>query len=548
MNSATTLAMVKLRANDAAGAEQVLLKSAADAPRSPEHAFVLARFYQAVRKPSEAEKQFRRALELDPKYGPAPAALGGLLYADKKTDEAEQVFQRASALPDKQYRPLHAIFLLQTGKGEAAIREFAQQYKADLQDRAARTRLIGAYLKLGRSADAENVLNDALKRNPKDTDALIQHGELSLTVGKLQEAQSDLTEVLRTKATSPEAHFLLARVHRARGVLQSQIQELTEALRLNPKLLEARLALAHAFTLSKSPKSAMGVLDQASQQEQWSIALIVEGNIALNGLEDYAQLRKGIDQGLTIARDPRLLLQDGSLKLKQKNYRGARASLEEVLKQQPQEWPGVEALAASYLAENKKTEASAIVRQYTSAAPNSASGRKLLGSWLLRTGDLAGAQAAFQEAKPIEPKFDAADFGLAQIAVQKGKLDTARDLLSGIVKREPRNVLALSFLGEVENRAGHSEAAISYYNLAIQEDPNNVFSLNSLAYLLADTKTDPDRALALAQKVKELDPRAQPLMTPSAGLTTTRDFPGRLCISWPKLETAEPNGGSATWR
>ena len=184
MNSAATLAQVKLRANDVAGAEQVLLKSAADAPRSPEHAFVLGRFYQAVRKPGEAEKQFRHALELDPKYGPALAALGNLLHADGKQDEAGQMFQRASALADKQYRPLHAIFLLQTGKGDAAIREFVQQYQADLQDRVARTRLIGAYLKLGRSVDAEKVLTDALKRNPKDTDALMQRGEAEPDSGK----------------------------------------------------------------------------------------------------------------------------------------------------------------------------------------------------------------------------------------------------------------------------------------------------------------------------------------------------------------------------
>ena len=508
LSSAFMLAMVKLRANDAAGAEKVLLKSAADAPRSPEHALVLGRFYQLVRKPGEAEKQFRRALELDPKYGPALAALGNLLYANGKRDEAEQMFQRASAIPDKQYRPLHAIFLLQNGKAEDAIRELDQQYKADVQDRSARTRLVAAYFKLGRSADAEKVLADALKRNSKDADALMERGALSLSAGKLQEARSDFTEVLRTRPDSPQAHFLLARVHGARGVSQSQIQELTEALRLNPKMLEARIELAHAFTLSNSPKSAIDVLDQAPQQDRSSVALIAERNIALDGLGDYVQLRKGIDQGLAIARDPRLLMQDGLLKLKQKDYRGGRTSLEEILKRQPQAWPAVEALAASYLAENKKAEASAVVRQYTSAAPNSASGQLLLGSWLLSTGDIAGARAAFQESKRIDPKPFSADFSLARVAVQEGKLDAARDLLNGVVNREPRNVLALSLLGEVENKAGHSEAAIDDFKRAIQEDPNNVSSLNNLAYLLADTQADPDRALALAQKVKELDPKS----------------------------------------
>jgi hypothetical protein len=37
-------------------------------------------------------------------------------------------------------------------------------------------------------------------------------------------------------------------------------------------------------------------------------------------------------------------------------------------------------------------------------------------------------------------------------------------------------------------------------------------------------------------------------MTPSAGLTTTRDSSGPPWIIWPKPETAELRGGSFTWR
>jgi tetratricopeptide (TPR) repeat protein len=506
LNASTTLAMVKLRANDAAGAEQVMLNSAAAAPRSPEHAFVLGRFYQLVRKSREAEKQFRHALELDPKYGPSLAALGSLLYNDGKLNEAEQLFQRASFLRDKQYWPLHAIFLLQTGKSEAAIRELDQQYKTDVQDRTARTRLIAAYFKLGQTADAEKVLTDALQRNSKDMDALLQRGELSLAAGKFQEAQSDLMVVLHSRPDSAQAHLLLARVHRGRGASQSEIQELTETLRLNPKLLAARLELAHAFTQSNSPKSAVETLDQTPEKDRRSLTVIVERNIALYNLGDYAQLRIGIDQGLAISRDPTLLRQDGLLKLKQKNFVGGRASLLELLKQQSQDWIAVEALAASYLAENKKSEASSVVQEYTSRAPNSAAGQQFLGSWFLHTGDLSGARTAFQESKRINPNSTAADFGLVQVEVTEGKLDAARDLLSGIVSREPGNIRALISLAEIEDKSGHFSAAIGYYDQVLREDSNNVPALNNLAYVLANTRTDPDRALALAQKVKELAP------------------------------------------
>ncbi len=508
LKSSFTLAMVKLRTNDVAGAEQVLLKAAADAPKSREPAMILGRFYQLLRKRDEAEKQFRRALEIDPTFGPALAALGNLLYAEGRLPEAEQVLRRTSNLPDKQYRPLHAIFLLQTGKGDDAIRELDQQYKADRTDRTARTRLLAAYLKLGRSADAENLLNDALKRNSKDVDALMQRGEMRLRAGKLQEAQSDITEVLRTRADSPIAHLILANIHRAQGTFQSEIHELTEALRLNPRLLPARLELANAFTRSNSPKSAVEVLDQAPPEQRQSLGVIIERNGALYALGDFAQVQAGIDQGLAIWRDPRLLLQDGLLKLRQKNYPASRLALEEVLKQQPQNWTAVEALAESYMADKNKEKATAVVHEYTSRVPDSAAGQHFLGSWLLREGDLAGSRTAYEASKRLDPKSDTANFGLVQIAVAEGKSDQARDLLTEVVNREPRNLQALYSLGEIEDKAGHSEAAIGFYNRVLQEDSTNVAALNNLAYILADTQTDPDKALALARKVKELAPES----------------------------------------
>ena len=50
----------------------------------------------------------------------------------------------------------------------------------------------------------------ALKRNPKDTDALLQRAELRLQSGKPDEAETDVKEVLHFKADSAQAHFVLA--------------------------------------------------------------------------------------------------------------------------------------------------------------------------------------------------------------------------------------------------------------------------------------------------------------------------------------------------
>src|SRR5689334_24447451 len=95
------------------------------------------------------------------------------------------------------YRQTYALYLLQEGRNDDAIRELERIAKATPDDRAARTRLIAAYRSMNRSDEARKVLTEVLNKNKKDFDALLQRGEMYLGNGKLQEAETDLTQVIR---------------------------------------------------------------------------------------------------------------------------------------------------------------------------------------------------------------------------------------------------------------------------------------------------------------------------------------------------------------
>ena len=506
LNASMTLALVKLRNNDVAGAEKVMQKAADEAPGSPQHAIALGRFWLLVKKPRDAEKEFRRALVIDPQNGSAMNALANLLYHTGRAEEAEPLFRRAAALPDKTFHPLHAIFLLETGKSEQAIAEFKQLYETNRKDRDARTQLVSAYFRVGRPAEAEQVLAGALRVNAKDTEALLQRAELYLLESKYEQAQTDLTGVLRFRPDSPEVHLLMARVHRARGLGEAERQELAEALRLKPKFLAARIELAHSFTLAGQASAAIDLLNETPGEDKDSLAVITEKNAAFYALGDDAALRKGVDQGLALGRTSELLLQDGLYKLRQRDFKGARISLEEALSRQPEEWRALEALAMSFAGEKKIPEATAAVRAHVARVPKSATAQEFLGTWLMRTGDTAGARAAFEAARTLASDPSQADFQLAELDLREGKLDPARTLLLALLARQPGNLALLLDLGQEEFRARHMQQAIAYYNQAVQKDSNNVPALNNLAYLLADTGADPDRALELAQQVKQLAP------------------------------------------
>jgi len=395
---------------------------------------------------------------------------------------------------------------LETGKNEAALAELKALYDVNRKDRDARTHLVSAYLRLGRAADAKSVLADALKRNSKDTDALLQRSEIHLLEGKYDEAQADVAGVLRFRPDSPEAHMLMARVYRARGADESARQELAESVRLNPKFLPARIELAHAYTLANQPQAAIDLLDASSPEDQKTLAVITERNAALYAMGDNTAMQAGVDKGLAIARTPELLLQDGLLKLRLGDLKAGRAPLEDVLKQKPQEWRALEALALSYAAEKKIPEATKLVREHAAKMPQSPTAQQFLATWLMRTGDADGARAAYQNARSLSTDPTLIDFQLAELDLREGKLDSARTGLLALLARQPGNLALLLDLGQTEFRAGHTPQAVSYYEQAVEKAPKNIQALNNLAYLLADTGKDPDRALALAQQVKELAP------------------------------------------
>lgn len=135
LQSSMTLARMKLSKNDWNGAEEVLKKTFTDSPKSAAAALALGEFYAFVRKLDKAEPTLERAVELDNANGAALVALAGVQTAVKKTAAAELTYRRVSALPEKVYRPFHAIFLYQIGRHEDAVAELNGLVKSDPKDR-----------------------------------------------------------------------------------------------------------------------------------------------------------------------------------------------------------------------------------------------------------------------------------------------------------------------------------------------------------------------------------------------------------------------------
>src|ERR1017187_868763 len=504
---ALTLAEAKLQQKDLKGAEGVLKKACQDFPNSADAVVVLGRFYAGQNRIAEAEQQFQRGLTINPTHVAALLNLATLQYQLRRKSDAELNFKRLSGLSDKTYKPAYAQFLFQEGRREEAIAEFERLAKQSPDDRTARTRLVAAYQAANRVLDAQKILTDALKKNPKDMDAILQRGELFLAAGKYKDAEADLNVVVHMNADSPEVHYALAKLHQARGAAQSQRQELTEALRLNPILLQARMELATSLVGDNAGQAAVDLLEAAPAAQRNLVVVAELRNWALLIQGKDAEARKAVNQGLATVRTPAFLMQDALLKIRANRYTDGRDSLHEVLARNPEEMKAYQLLVASYRAQNQLHGAMGELKAYVARYPQSADLQYLLGNVLLETGDKPQARQVLTTAKALKPESKAADLSLAQIDLLQANWNDARRQLTSILSSKGDNAQAEQWLGMLEASSGNQAAAISSFRKVLETQPDNALALNNLAYLLAESGNQTEEPLKYAQRAVELDPK-----------------------------------------
>jgi len=507
LKSSVSLAQIKLSDRDFAGAEAVLRSAAEQAPSSVEAAIALGRVCLFLHKTEDGEQQLRRALQLDPNSGPALLDLAAERARRGDSAEAEGLYKRVAALLEPETKWAYADYLLESGRQDAAIGEYERLAKADPGSREARTRLVSAYFITHRLTDAERILSQALQRNPLESEALEQRGELLLAAGKVRAAQRDLRQALGNRPDSPALRYWLAKTYQAAGAIFSYQQELAEVLRLDPSLLRARIEFSQALRALDGARSALTLMNDAPGEQRDSLPAIVERNWALLDLKDEEEARKGIERGLQLGRDSELLVQDALLKVGQRQLAAARVVVNEVLAKEPDNVKAVEVLASSYLADGQTRTSIEKVKECAARAPKSARLQLFLGEWLETSGEYQDAKAAFLAAKAVEPGSPAVDLAIARLDVRRGNPAGAREALAHLVS-ESDNAAAHLLLGYLDDSTGESAAAVDHYKQALEWDPNNTVALNNLAFLLTRRPNQLDDAIKYAERARALVPES----------------------------------------
>jgi tetratricopeptide (TPR) repeat protein len=437
-----------------------------------------------------------------------------------RTADAERMFLRGlNAIPPMAIAPAgtppalaFGDFYLAFGKLDQAM----QQYRTGMADKPAekltyQKRQIEVLMRQGKRSEAAELAKQILRERPNDPDARGLAANLLLDKGDLNGALAEFQALAVGAPENPLVHYNLGRVHAARGEWEAARYEFDKCIELKADFVPARLMLAQLQVsrgeFDDASKTAGGILAVDSGNETARMVLAV----AQMGQKKSAERRQASGEIPKFDRSSvDAAFQLGVASLAEKQYPEAEVAFRLDYQMHPANARGLIGMAETAMAQNRTDAAFALLQAEADKAPKRADLQVALGDLALRAARYDLALATFQKVLRQTEKGSASQGDLyVRIGETYNRMGDAPAAIQALQKaREalPNNVAVLSTLAVVLDGAGRKAEAGENYEAALRLDPNHAASLNNLAFLLAETGGDLDRALTLAQHARQLMP------------------------------------------
>jgi len=187
-------------------------------------------------KTSEAEQQYRQALELNPSMAKAQNALGAILLSQGKTAEAEQAFHRALESDPTllSARTNLALLFEQEGKFSEALKEFQQALDTDPANLKTYHDMVRLLRKMKNPQKAIQQYRRAVEAMPDSVEAHFGLGSLLEQDNQLTEAVAAYQATLRLDPDHLQAGHNLGVVLEKAGRTTEAVEQYRRVLRSHP--------------------------------------------------------------------------------------------------------------------------------------------------------------------------------------------------------------------------------------------------------------------------------------------------------------------------
>lgn len=455
-------------------AKTSLLNALALAPRSIRVNQALAALSMQAARPADAEKYLQAVLDItkDPSAG---YALSDYYLANGRADEGLKILRDLSTNANE----------FAKAKVRTALWQFQQKERAQ----------------------ARLTVEDVLKRLPLDAGALTLKSRLLLAEGQPNEALDVINSAVSSDARSADARLTKARVLLALRKPDEAEKEFQETLTLNPNSLPARLELAEFHRKRREYDTALSYIDKAIEAFPRSFpARTTRVRVLLAREDTWSKARAEIEtltQSFPKSAEVRALAGEYYLAVGDRN--AARRVFVEAL-ELGQTAEALTGLVTLDLMAGDRRAAVARLESILARSPNAPEPLMLAAKVYGLGGESGKAEEVLLRLIKVTPDNPAPYAMLGQLYFALGKTDAAIRQFEDLARTESRPVGALTMLGVLAYGKRDMVGAIAWWQKALQIDPTTPAAANNLAWLYAETETNLDTALQLAQVARNAAP------------------------------------------
>jgi len=412
------------------------------------------------------------------------------------------------------------VLYFRKGLTDEAIVAFSRALALDERMGVARRNLEIAYGDTGIVERRLRELDERLRANPEDLEALVQSGIAEKTAGRLERAHALFQRAIELDADSSVLHFLLAETLYNRGLHEDAMRSVRRSIELNPENPDALYLIG--FILGD-----LGRGDEAAEANRRAVMLnptLVRAQANLS-LETYRhdvtpshQQKTPAGAHITLGR---ALRQKGyfqeALREYEKAIEGGEANAEVL-----------QAMLELYLLQRDTGQAIATAERFAREFSPTAKTWNGRGVALQLEGRHAEAEQSYARALEIDPSYPFAHNNLGVLLWHKSDTKSAinafrRALQAPSPPVEARLNLALGLF-----RRKHTELALEAFRHVLSAAPEHPVAWNGIGLILVDLEKYGDARNAFARAIQANPDFAEAHYNMSFTLSNLGDFESAL--------------------
>lgn len=409
-------------------------------------------------------------LQQEPDKGPQAMALMDKLVA--------QYPKEASAY---QAQALLALRFNQPDLTEKAARE-AMRIKPS---REASLLLVGALVKKGDLAGADQTMEGVLKNNPDAADVRLGYAKLLIESSQAQHGREQLEKLLKEEPGNIEGHFMLALL----DIDQRRLDEAETHLQIVAKKADragdAEYFLGRVAEERHQYKQALAHYEKVTTGQQGLDAAIRRAAMLgkLNRVDDARAILESLREQFPALSD-RFLMAEGEILLEAGQYDQALELYGEALQDEPDDDDILYSRSLVFERMNRVKESEADLRKILDKSPDDARALNALGYTLtVHTDRLDEADKLVSKALTLTPDDPAVIDSLGWLRFRQGRAQDALPLLQKAYSQFPDGEVA-AHLGEVMWALGEKDQARALLSQAAKNDPDNAQLRDTLKRLV----------------------------------------------------------------